>query len=376
MRVAAFQFDVRRGEVEANLVRVEAGLREAAERGIELVVLPEMWPTSFVAEGEAVVWQQATDRAVERVRELSRELDLVVAGSAFGPGREGQSPRNRLSVFEAGEPRLSYDKLHLFSPTAEGLSFSAGEALPRTVELARAKLSGIVCYDLRFALALRDPFRDEAEILVLPAQWPASREVHWRALVCGRAAELQAFVIAANRTGTDVLGRRRLELSFGGNSSWLDPMAVSWPRGRGPKDSSRPTWTSRPSASCAESFRYGGTNAAPCSGSSGPGARLSENRPRGDVLGGPRSGSGLLFGRSSGTVRARGRGPTLSFGESLNPWNRESRWSPGVPMSAPFHPAFPGRLAPMPGRSGLGLSTRRCGGPGPGPVTPSPIRGV
>ena len=57
----------------------------------------------------------------------------------------------------------------------------------------------------------------------MPAQWPASRASHWRALVCGRAAELQAFVVAANRTGTDLVGRRRLELSFAGNSLIAGP---------------------------------------------------------------------------------------------------------------------------------------------------------
>ncbi len=223
MRVAAYQFDVRRGDVAANRASVERGLRQAAARGIELVVLPEMWPTSFVADGDPAEWQRATDAAVECVGVLSRELGLLVAGSAFGAGRAGEPPRNRLTLFDHGERALVYDKLHLFSPTAEGESFSAGAALPPTVPLANTKLAGVVCYDLRFGLALRAPFLDEAEILLVPAQWPAPRATHWRALVCGRAAELQAFVVAANRTGTDLVGRQRLELEFAGNSLVVGP---------------------------------------------------------------------------------------------------------------------------------------------------------
>src|SRR5688572_3505953 len=101
MRVAAFQFDVRRGEVERNLATVEAALRQARERGIELVVLPEMWPTSFPEVGgevEALVAQ--SERAEARVAELSRELDLLVAGSAFARSTRGSKPTNRLSLFE------------------------------------------------------------------------------------------------------------------------------------------------------------------------------------------------------------------------------------------------------------------------------------
>src|SRR5262245_37574154 len=169
MRAAALQFDVRRGDVAANLAVVERGLGAAAARGIELVVLPEMWPTSFVADGDPREWQRETDQALARVGELSRELGLVVAGSAFGASA-GCAPRNRLTVFECGERVLAYDKLHLFSPTAEAESFSAGDALAPTVATRLGKLAGVVCYDLRFGVALRAPFRDGAEILVVPAQ--------------------------------------------------------------------------------------------------------------------------------------------------------------------------------------------------------------
>lgn len=233
MRAAALQFDVRRGEVERNLAAVERGLRSAAEAAVELVVLPEMWPTSFVAGGDPAAWQRATDAAVERVGELSRELGVVVAGSAFGAAGRGEAPRNRLTVFDRGERVLVYDKLHLFSPTAEGESFTAGDALPPTVETRLGRLAGVVCYDLRFGPCLRAPFLAGAEFLVVPAQWPGSRASHWRALVLGRAAELQACVVAANRTGTDLVGRRELELAFAGNSLIAGPDGVALAEGRG-----------------------------------------------------------------------------------------------------------------------------------------------
>jgi predicted amidohydrolase len=231
MRVAAFQFDVLRGEVEANLAVVERGLGDAARQGVALVVLPEMWPTSFVAEvDEALLARSAA--AVERVGALSRELGLVVAGSAFA-ALAGAQPRNRLTVFARGERVLVYDKLHLFSPTAEHEAFSAGDELPPTVALDGCKLAGCVCYDLRFGACLRAPFLAEAELLVVPAQWPGARAAHWRALVCGRAAEHQAFVVAANRTGVDRVGRRGLELEFVGNSLVVGPDGTPRAEGRG-----------------------------------------------------------------------------------------------------------------------------------------------
>lgn len=225
MRVAAFQFDVLRGEVAANLAAVELALALAAEQKVELVVLPEMWPTSFVAEVDERLLAES-DAAVARVGALSRTLGLTVAGSAFATPADaapGTPPRNRLTVFVRGERVLTYDKLHLFSPTAEHEGFSAGDALPPTVALGALKLSGCVCYDLRFGAGLRAPFLAEAELLVVPAQWPGSRATHWRALLCGRAAEHQAFVVAANRTGRERVGRRGLPLEFNGNSLVVGP---------------------------------------------------------------------------------------------------------------------------------------------------------
>jgi len=228
MRVGAFQFDVRRDDVEANLARVEEGVALAVREGLELVVLPEMWPTSFAdgpAGPEGGNGLGATHEALERVRALSADLGLVVCGSAFGasPAGESDRPRNRLHVFDRGERVLSHDKVHLFSPTAEAESFSAGDEAPATVEVRGIRLSGVVCYDVRFGALLRAPWLDGAELLVVPAQWPDTRARHWRALIVGRAVEHQAFVVGANRTGHDVIGRRRLELAFPGNSLVVGP---------------------------------------------------------------------------------------------------------------------------------------------------------
>lgn len=239
MQVAAFQFDVRRGEVERNLAAVEAGLRRAAKEGVQLVVLPEMWATSFVqgrdtGEAELARFTAAAEQAVERVGQLSGELGLVVAGSALASAGEGRLPYNRLHVFERGRLLTTYDKVHLFSPTAETEGFSAGERPPETVVVANGvRLAGVVCYDLRFGPLLAIPFANGVDVLVAPAQWPAPRATHWRALVLGRAVENQCFVVAANRVGTELVGRRELELAFPGNSLVVDPAGRVLAEGEG-----------------------------------------------------------------------------------------------------------------------------------------------
>jgi omega-amidase len=225
MRVAALQFDVIAGDPQANLASVERGLRDARADDVELVLLPEMWTVSFMPgdrldEG----LERASHEAVQQVGRWSEELGLAACGSALGPRRGPRDlPTNRLTLFERGDAVLTYDKIHLFTPTAETEAFAPGDAPPATVSCAGAHVSGVVCYDLRFPELLRVPFRDGAELMLACAQWPGPRGRHWQSLVVGRAVENQCFVLAANRTGSAEIGRRKLLLEFPGNSMIASP---------------------------------------------------------------------------------------------------------------------------------------------------------
>jgi predicted amidohydrolase len=237
MRIAALQFDVRRGEVEQNLARVKRGLERAHAGEVELVLCPEMWPTSFPESGADLERElAATERALGELERLSRELSLAVGGSSFARGaqaRAGEPPVNRLTLFDRGARVLEYDKVHLFSPTAETEVFSAGDAPPETIELRGARVSGLVCYDLRFPELWHRPFQDGVELLLVPAQWPKPRDAHFKALVAGVAAANQCFVLACNRTGRETVGRRELVLDFPGNSLVVAPSGEVLAEGRG-----------------------------------------------------------------------------------------------------------------------------------------------
>ncbi len=225
MRVATLEMDLRTGEVDVNLGTALMGVRAAAAAGAELVAIPEMWPTSFVPRATAADFA-ASDAAVEEMARVTGELGIVVVGSAFGPrgGREESLPTNRAHVLGDGETLGWYDKVHLFSPTAEHLGFRAGDAPPPVVELPNGvRVAPIVCYDLRFPEVARAAFRAGAEVLVAVAQWPQSRAPHWKALLRGRAAEMEGFVVASNRIGVDEIGRRRMRLTFDGHAAVVGP---------------------------------------------------------------------------------------------------------------------------------------------------------
>jgi predicted amidohydrolase len=109
-----------------------------------------------------------------------------------------------------------YDKRHLFGLGEEDQHYSAGSK-KLVVELNGWKICPVICYDLRFPVWLRN--KDEVyDMLLVVANWPEKRSLHWRTLIPARAVENQAFVVAVNRVGHD--GN---EVYHSGDSMCIDP---------------------------------------------------------------------------------------------------------------------------------------------------------
>lgn len=221
MKVAALQWDVRRGAAAHNLAAARSALDAAVAGGALLAVLPEVWATSFPRERGQTELLEAAEAGEAWLAEASRAHSLVLAGTHLAPAAGGRF-FNRLSVWDGGERVLAYDKLHLFTPTAEQEVFAAGAELPGVADTRIGRLSGAICYDLRFGELFTRMLTAGVEIVVCPAQWPAARAAHWRGLVMGRAIECQAGIVGANRTGSEPVGSGARVLEFSGNSVVAD----------------------------------------------------------------------------------------------------------------------------------------------------------
>ena len=217
---ACAQIHVESGDVPANLKRATAAVRAAAERGAELIVLPEMWTTSFVVDPSKPLAQAALE-AEEAMTSLSGELGVMVIGG----GLEEQDGQyfNRCSLADRGEVLSTYRKIHLFSPNAEPQHMAPG----RTAAIVDSRLGRIglaICYDIRFPELIRYYFHMGVQVLAVPSQWPEARSDHWRTLTRARAVENQMFVIGCNRVGTEESMRNGETLVFPGDSRIVDPM--------------------------------------------------------------------------------------------------------------------------------------------------------
>lgn len=213
IQAAAIQFNVKQGDVDANLAQAREALRRAAAQGANLAVLPEMWSSGFAYKtlNELAL---RTAGIVEELLALSRELKLVIVGSM--PEPNGDKVFNTVFLADNGTLAGVYRKIHLFSLLGEDRAFSGGNGR-LLAETSIGKIGVIICYDLRFPELSRRLAVEGAQVICIPAQWPKPREEHWRTLVRARAIENQLFVVACNACG--LIGK----LDFFGMSMIVDP---------------------------------------------------------------------------------------------------------------------------------------------------------
>ncbi len=229
-RTACLQFDVQRGDVEANLTAAVSLLERAASENCALAVLPEMWTTSFLTEYDAEVLR-ASDRALDEIRKRSKAFDLLVIGG--GPKQSNGRIYNTADVFDRGVQLGSYRKIHLFSPNNEHRHHAAGGE-PLVLDTRLGRIGVVICYDIRFPELIRHFFHEGCDVLAVPSQWPEARADHWRSLVKARAIENQLYVVGCNRTGVDESLRKPGEsLPFPGDSRIVDPMGAVVAEGAG-----------------------------------------------------------------------------------------------------------------------------------------------
>ena len=230
--VAAVQMGMSR-EVVENLDRAEGLVREAAARGAQLVVLPELFEGPYFCidqEPAHLELARALDGhpTVERFAGLAAELGVVIPVSVYELA--GQVRFNTVVMVDAdGTVMGSYRKSHL--PDGPGYTekyyFSPGDTGFRVWATQVGSIGVGICWDQWFPEAARSMALAGAEILVYPSAigseppdptWD-SRD-HWTRVMQGHAAANLMPVVAANRIGTEA-GRHH-EITFYGSSFVAD----------------------------------------------------------------------------------------------------------------------------------------------------------
>ncbi|MET0740556.1 MAG: nitrilase-related carbon-nitrogen hydrolase [Candidatus Nanopelagicales bacterium] len=198
--------------------RADAAALVKAQAGADLVMLPELWPQGgFLYRRWAEQAEPLDGPTFEAIAESARSIGAHVhAGSVVERDAEGRLYNTSMLLGPDGDLLATYRKIHLFgfSQGEPELMTAGTEVVVADTRLGRLGLA--TCYDLRFPELFR-ALRDRgAELILLPAAWPAARIEHWSVLARARAIEDQIVVVAGN-TGGDQEGK-----ALGGHSAVID----------------------------------------------------------------------------------------------------------------------------------------------------------
>ena len=197
LKVALLQTDIAWHDITANLKHA-GSLIPLIPPGTSLIVLPEMFNTGFTMRPAALA-EDMDSETVGTMKKWSSTTGADVTGSIIV--KENGSFFNRLVWISPEGKVLTYNKRHLFRIADEDRVYTAGN-INVTAERDGWRIKPFICYDLRFPLWIRNT-PVHYDVLVFTANWPASRQNQWEALIRARAIENQCYAIGVNRTGID-----------------------------------------------------------------------------------------------------------------------------------------------------------------------------
>jgi 5-aminopentanamidase len=213
LTVAAAQAEAAAGDLVTN-VRTAAGLvREAADQGARVVVLPEAHLTGYDLDVFAGPLPSLVDLPLDALRDAARDTGaVVVASSALAA--EGVATLSSVVVHPDGAVDVPYDKQHLDGDEAR--YFTPGDH-GASIRVDGLELGLSICYDGCFPEHARAAAEDGAVAYLSSSAYFAGGEHRRDLYYAARAVENGMYVVFAGLTGR--CGSR----DFSGGSAIYDP---------------------------------------------------------------------------------------------------------------------------------------------------------
>ncbi len=222
---------------DENLEKAAARVREAAEKGAQMVCLPELFRSQyFCREEDARIFDLAESipgPSTERLTAVAREAGVVVIASLFERRAAGVY-HNTAAIIDADGALLGiYRKMHIPDDPLyyEKFYFTPGDLGFRTFDTKFGRIATLVCWDQWYPEAARLAAMAGANILFYPtaigwhpaekAEFGVAQHDAWRTIQRSHAIANGIYVAAVNRVGFE--GPADHGLEFWGASFVSDP---------------------------------------------------------------------------------------------------------------------------------------------------------
>lgn len=214
IRIAATQMSCS-WDREATLDKAEKLVREAADKGANIILLQELFETPYFCQLQKFEYMNLAttleeNLAIKRFRVIAAELGVVLPISFFE--KRGNTQFNSIAIIDADGSVLGiYRKTHIPDglPYAEKFYFTPGDTGFKVWETCFGKIGVGICWDQWFPEAARSMALLGAELLLYPTAIGSEptlnkdSSIHWRNTMAGHAAANMMPVLASNRIGIE-----------------------------------------------------------------------------------------------------------------------------------------------------------------------------
>ena len=206
-------------DMAANIKTVERLVRDAAKKGAQVILPPELFQGPYFCTAQEEKWfatayPAATHPCVTAMQPLAKNLGVVIPVSIFE--RDGPLYFNSIVILDADGANLgTYRKSHI--PDGPGYMekyyFRPGDTGFEVWDTKFARIGVGICWDQWFPECARAMALMGAQVLFYttaigsePHDATLDTRDPWRRAMCGHAVSNVIPVVASNRIGTETVG--------------------------------------------------------------------------------------------------------------------------------------------------------------------------
>ena len=216
VKVAALQFSCSK-DVQENINKAEKMVREAADNGANIILLPELFERQYFCQEKRYDYYDYAlplekNPAVNRFKEVAKELGVVIPVSFYE--RDIDRLFNTVAMIDADGSVLGiYRKTHIPDDHfyQEKFYFTPGDTGFKVFDTRFGCIGVGICWDQWFPETARCMAVQGAEMLLYPTAigsepiLDVDSSGHWRRVMQGHAAANLMPVVAANRIGVEAV---------------------------------------------------------------------------------------------------------------------------------------------------------------------------
>lgn len=216
VKVAALQFSCSK-DVQENINKAEKMVREAADNGANIILLPELFERRYFCQEKRYDYYDYAlplekNPAVNRFKEVAKELGVVIPVSFYE--RDIDRLFNTVAMIDADGSVLGiYRKTHIPDDHfyQEEFYFTPGDTGFKVFDTRFGCIGVGICWDQWFPETARCMAVQGAEMLLYPTAigsepiLDVNSSGHWRRVMQGHAAANLMPVVAANRIGVETV---------------------------------------------------------------------------------------------------------------------------------------------------------------------------